>query len=442
MTVCRFAAVLVIGLCIRPASADDWPQWLGPDSASEWHEAGIRTAFAEGDLAAKWSTPCGYGYAGPAVADGKLFLFDYEITDGEVENNPGRPVELKGNERLHAIDIATGDVVWTKGMPVDYYVSYPGGPRATPAIDGDHVYTLGTEGDLVCRQTADGEQVWHVNLLETYGVKTPIWGHSSCPLVIGELVYVMVGGEGTAIVAFNKQTGEEVWRALSANEPGYAAPSAIELDGKQCVVAFHPTGVSILEAGTGTELWTKPLTPKYGMSIAVPRRLGERMFVTAYGEAMLIEGVGSGDPKITWKSNASRKAVYCSNASPYFAEDVIVGCDIESSQLIAVDPSTGERLWENQEVLVGPDPGRRARHGTAFVVRHTPSGRYFLFNEMGELIACDLTRDGIEIHGRASIIDATNETWGRSVVWSHPAFADGCVFARNDKEVVCIDLKE
>lgn len=433
--------ILALTAVAVPAMADDWSRWLGSKGDSEWNESGVRTSFDE-DLPQKWAVECGYGYAGPVVAEGRVYLFDYEITEGSVENNPGRPVQLKGRERLHAIDAATGEVLWTRGAEVEYYVSYPGGPRATPCVDGDRIYTLGTEGDLTCRRTSDGEVVWHVNYQESFGVDTPIWGHSSCPLVVGDLVATMVGGDGTAIVAFDKNTGEEAWRALSSNEPGYAAPGLIELGGKQCIVAFYPGGVAVLEAASGAEVWTKPIQPKYGMSIAVPRLHGSQMFVTSYGEAMLVDGVGSGEPKIEWKENSSNEAVYCSNATPYFADEAIYGCDIESSQLMAVDPQTGERLWENADVVVGPDAGRRTRHGTAFLVRHTPTGRYFLFNERGELIVAELSREGIEVQGRAKIIEPTNEAFGRPVVWTHPAFANRCVYARNDEKLICVDLGE
>lgn len=441
MMVVRFAFALLLCVLAIPASAEDWPQWLGPNSASEWNAAGVKTQFGDGDLTTRWRVPCGPGYSGPVVVGGKVYLSDYEVTEGTIENNPGRPIALKGNERLHCIDAATGKVDWTKGMPVDYYVSYPGGPRATPCVDGDHVYTLGTEGDLVCRRTSDGELVWHVNYLKEFGTKTPIWGHSSCPIVVGDLVYTLVGGQGTAIVAFNKNTGKEAWRALNSSQPGYAAPIAMQLEGETCIAAFHPTGVSILDAENGAEKWSKSIQPKYGMSIAVPRKLGEQMFVTCYGEAMMVGGVGTGDPKTTWKSNAPRKAVYCSNAPPYFADDVVFGCDIESSKLMAIDPESGERLWEDEAVLVGSDAAG-VRHGTGFIVRHTPTGKYFLFNEIGELLVCDMTRDMFEVQARAKIIEPDGEAFRREVVWTHPAFAEGCVFARNNSEIVCVELKE
>lgn len=436
--------VLLLAVCavVNPALAEDWPQWLGPDRASNWDAAGIKASFKDGELQQKWSVPCGLGYSAPSVADGKVYVFDYEITEGTAENNPGRPIGLEGNERLHAIDSATGKTLWTKGMEVNYYVSYPNGPRSAPTIDGDYVYTLGTEGDLVCRRVADGEQVWHVNFLDKFGIKTPIWGHSSSPLVVGNLVVSMVGGEGTAVVAFDKTTGTEAWRAMSSTEPGYSSPSTTVVDGRTCVVAFHPTGVSLLDAETGEEFWTKSIQSKFGMSIAVPRRLDEQMFVTGYGEAMLLDALASGNPKITWKENSAREAVYCSNSTPYFTKDAIFGCDIETSKLMAIDPATGERLWEDLEILVGPDAGRLPRHGTGFIVRHTPSGRYFIFNEQGDLIVCDLTREAITVHGKQNIIAPVGEAFGRDVVWTHPAFAEGCVFARNDREIVCVDLKE
>ena len=436
--------LLTVGLLLAAAAAqaEDWPQWLGPDGASTWHATGIKTEFEPDELEQVWSLPCGVGYSGPAVAAGKVYLFDYQVTEGTIENNPSRPIKLQGQERLHCIDATTGKPIWTKGMPVEYYVSYPSGPRATPTVDGQHVYTLGTEGDLVCRNTANGEVVWQVNFLKEFGIKTPIWGHSSSPLVIDNLVYCMVGGEGTAIVAFDKATGKEAWRALSSSEPGYAAPTALEINGTTYVAAFHPAGVSILDPKQGTELWSKPIASKYGMSIAQPRLLGDKLFVTGYGSALMIDGATSDDPKAIWRSTSSRKGISCANSTPYLTTDTIFGCDSDSSEVMAVDATTSERLWTNQDVVLGEDGSSRDRHGTAFLVRHAASGRYFLFNEGGELMVADLTREGITLHGRTKIIEPTGEAFGRSVVWSHPAFAQGCVFARNDQEIVCVSLKE
>lgn len=431
--------IIVFALLASSASADDWPGYLGPNGKSEWREEAVKTVLHDGELTPRWQAECGYGYAGPAVADGKVYLFDFELKSGKVENNPSQPVKVSGNERLHCIDAESGEALWTRGESVDYYISYPGGPRATPTVDGEHVYTLGVEGDLICRRTSDGETVWHVNFLEKYGVKTPIWGHSSCPLVHGDLLYVMVGGEGSAVVAFDKLTGEETWKTLSSDQPGYSSPMIANLAGVHRLVAFHPTGVSTLDLATGAELWTKKIKPNYGMSIAVPRINHNRMFATGYGESMLLTSLSDTAPKIAWRSKP-KQSVYASNVTPFFADDAIYGCDIESSELVAVDPESAKRLWTNRDVVVGADANRKPRHGTLFLVRHTPSGRYFLFNELGELVIANLTREGITEHSRTKLIEPTGEAFGRKVVWTHPAFADKCIFVRNDQQIRCFSL--
>lgn len=433
------AIAVVIGLTTIPATADDWPGWLGPDRTSEWREEGVKTAFDEGELKQRWRADCSYGYAGPAVAGGRVYLFDYEIAEGKIQNNPSQPIKLSGNERLHCLDAKTGEQLWTKSQAVNYYVSYPGGPRATPTVNGQYVYTLGVEGDLTCRNTSDGETVWHVNFLDKYGIKTPIWGHSSCPLVVGDLLYVMVGGEGSAVVAFDKATGTEAWKALSSDEPGYCSPIVTKLAGADRLVAFHPAGVSALDLKTGEELWTKAIKSNYGMSIALPRVNDNRMFVSGYGASMMLSELGEPVPTVALRGKPN-VSVECSNSTPYFASDAVYGCDANSSALMGIDPNDGARLWKNRDLVVGPDAGRNTRHGTVFIVRHTPSGRYFLFNELGQLIVADLTREGVTEHGTAKLLEPTGEAFGRSVVWTHPAFAEKCVFVRNDKEICCYSL--
>ncbi|MEM8865758.1 MAG: PQQ-binding-like beta-propeller repeat protein, partial [Planctomycetota bacterium] len=125
----------------------------------------------------KWRADVAYGYAGPAISDGKVYLFDYVLESGEIANLPSRRDELTGAERLTCFDAATGKVLWRKQYDRDYAVSYGGGPRCTPTVDGDRVYTLGAEGDLTCWKTADGAQLWQINFGEAFGVETPIWGH-------------------------------------------------------------------------------------------------------------------------------------------------------------------------------------------------------------------------------------------------------------------------
>ncbi len=435
-------SLLSILLFATFASADDWPEWRGPKRAGDYNEPGLLKELPASGLSQVWRADCGYGYAGPAVAGGNVYLFDYVKTGGEITNLPSRRDELEGKERLRCFRANSGDELWSSEYDRTYSVSYPGGPRATPTVAGGYVITLGVEGDLMCHRASDGERLWHVNFLEKYGVETPIWGHSAPPLVLGDLVIAVVGGNDALAVAFDVKTGAEQWRALDADEPGYCGPTTIEQGGGENVLVYYPLGVAALEPTTGAVKWSADLRAKFGMSIATPVANENRLFVSGYGESMMMTLDPTGlKNAIDWRGKPNT-SVYASNATPYFADEAIYGCDIESSELMAVDPETGERLWETKQPTLADPNQRRPRHGTAFIVRHTPSGRYLLFNESGELIVAQMSREKYDEQWRAKLVEPTSDAFGRPVVWVHPAFAEGCVFARNDKEIVCARIAE
>ena len=215
--------VFVPAVFVPVAGAEDWPQWMGTNRDGVVRETGIIAAIPAEGLPIKWRVPIAGGYSGPAVVDGKVLVFDYAKAAGEVTNNPGERVELSGQERLTALDAATGEQLWQHAYDCPYSISYPAGPRCTPTVHDGLVYSLGAEGDLRCLRVADGTLVWQTNLKEQFGVEAPIWGFASHPLVDGDLLYTMVGGDGQALVAFDRLTGEVRWKALS-DAAGYCPP--------------------------------------------------------------------------------------------------------------------------------------------------------------------------------------------------------------------------
>ncbi|HEV7279772.1 MAG TPA: PQQ-binding-like beta-propeller repeat protein [Pirellulaceae bacterium] len=436
------AYALSLGLLVSAASplamrADDWPQWLGPNREATWNETGIVDGFSEGGPKIKWRVPVGYGYSGPAVADGKVYVADFVKASGELTNNPGARDRLSGQERLLCLDAATGKQLWAFAEDRQYALSYPGGPRCTPTVDGDLVFFLGAEGDLVCLKTADGSVVWKKKLTQEYQTETPIWGFAAHPLVVGDLLYCVVGGQGTVAVAFDKRTGKEVWRALSAPEPGYSPPTQIEQNGKPVLAVWHPEALNGLDLATGAVLWSVPLKPSYGMSIMAPRQEGDILFAAGIGNvgAAVRLPKGEGEPDVLWRSNV-RTGVHPVNSTPYVLDGVIYGNDGESGGIIAAKLIDGERLWQSFEATT--TEGRPVRQATVFLVRN--ADRFFLFNDQGELIIAKLSPEGYEEIDRAKIVEPTQQVNNRTVVWSHPAFAERSCFARNDKEIVCVDL--
>jgi outer membrane protein assembly factor BamB len=429
---CAIAAFLCVTTAVR---ADDWPQWLGPQRASIWSEKGIIDSFPKNGLKAKWRQPVGFGYAGPAVGKGRVFVADFVKQEGKITNNPGKRDVLIGMERVLCFDAKNGDLLWKHEDKRSYALSFPAGPRCTPTVDGNRVYALGAEGNLLCLNALNGDVVWQKDFKKEYGAKTPIWGFAAHPLVYGEMVYCIVGGKDSVAVAFDKHNGKEVWHKLSAAEQGYCPPTLIEHAGKFQLLIWHPEAINSLDPKTGDVHWSVALKPDYAMSITAPRKLGDLLFVSGYQHEALLLKLENGKPATVW-TGKPKTAVYCDNSTPFLEDGVIFGVDGNAGALVAASLKDGKRLWQTRKPI--NDNPDNVLHGTAFLVKH--QDRFVLFSETGDLIFAKLSPEKYEEISRCHILDPTNSAFGRKVVWSHPAFAEKCCFARNDEELVCVNL--
>ncbi len=225
---------------------------------------------------------------------------DYVKESGEATNIPSALDPLTGVERVLCFDSASGRLIWKFEYARDYLMSYPSGPRCTPIIDDGRVYALGAEGDLNCLDAEDGALIWTKRFKQDYGAETPVWGHSAHPLVHGDTVYCIVGGEGSLVVAFDKHTGAERWRALSASSQGYCPPSVMTVDGVDQLIIWHPQAINSLNPDTGEVYWSEAMKPTWGGSIQAPRTLGNHLFVGGPGVAGYFElEVTDGVPEAT-----------------------------------------------------------------------------------------------------------------------------------------------
>ncbi len=423
--------------------AEDWPQWRGPQRDGRWNETDLLPTIPAAGLTTAWRMPVGGGYAGPAVAGGKVYVFDYDLASGTVENNPGGRNALQGQERLWCLSETDGKVLWKFAYDCPYSISYACGPRCTPTVDGSVVYILGSEGHLHCVNATDGTEVWQRVLKSSPEAESPIWGFASHPLVDRERLLVLEArpkGQG-AVVCLNKFTGETMWDYAFPNEIGYAPVSLVEIEGVPQLLAWHAGAVVGLKRESGELLWEFPLKPDFAMSIAAPQVVGDQVFASAMKTTGAVFTVYTSKSGENWLTNSQWTGskdvgVYCSNMTPLIQDGVVYGIDVEKGWLAAVRLSDGERLWTTYEPTTND---RRARHATAFIV--SLGDRAVLFNESGDLIMAKLTPEKYVELGRTHLLEPTGEAFGRSVVWSHPAFANGHVFARNDKEVVCVSLR-
>ena len=424
--------LLALGWCAR-VGADDWNQWRGPNRDGVWSETNTLTTFPEAGADVLWRVPVANGFAGPAVADGRCFVMDYVRREGDPTPNPGKRNRLQGEERVLCLDARTGKELWRRVYDCDYNISYPNGPRATPTVDGDRVYSLGAEGHLHCLDVADGEVLWRRDLKRDYGMDAaPFWGFAAHPLVEGDTIYLLVGGEGSIAVALDKMTGKERWRALSAKSTGYCPPTMIEAGGVRQLIIWHPESLNSLNPQTGEVFWSFPMQPAYDMSIVAPIQHGEYLYATALQGTSLLLKLDPDQPRAeeVWRG----KGLHSDHNPPLIVDGYLYGID-GRGPLRCFDLLTGEKKWQSMATATG---GRPANSTTGFLVRN--GDRYWIMTETGELIVARLSPTGFTELGRAKILEPTTRTSNRTVVWSHPAFADRCLFARNDKEIVCVSL--
>jgi outer membrane protein assembly factor BamB len=436
------------GLCAtlitNVSTADDWPQWMGPQRDGVWRETGVVDKFPAGGLPVRWRVKIGGGYAGPAVVGNRVFVTDKQMPDGA--RNPDNPFQrgrMAATERVLCLNDADGSIVWKHEYDCPYTVSYPAGPRTTPVVRDGRVYTLGAEGHLFCLNAEDGQVVWSKNFRTDYShSEAPVWGYSANPLLDGDRLICLVGGKGTTVVAFHKDTGKELWRAIDSSGehgPGYGVPIIIEAGGKRQLIVWHPRAISSLDPETGRIYWEHPFEVQSGLTAPMPRFDGERLFVTAFYNGALMLKLDRDQPtaSLDWRRHGQNErntdALHSIIATPVLDGGHIYGV-CSYGELRCLDIANGDRKWATFQAT----SGQSARWGNAFLTRH--ADRYFLFSEQGDLIIAKLSPQGYEELSRAHLLDPTGPAQRRDVVWTHPAYAHRNVYARNDKEIVSVRL--
>lgn len=405
-------AAVVLARAPLEAAAGDWPGWRGADRSGVSTETGLLKRWPEGGPKRLWkATGLGGGYSTPSVAAGRVFLLG-----------------SKGNDEfLLALDARDGRLLWSTRVGAvgeNTGPNYPG-PRSTPTVDGDRLYALGSDGDLVCARTADGTVVWRHHLGREFEGNRGTWAYAESVLLDGETLVCTPGGPSATLLALHKKDGRVRWKAKvpGGNEAGYASVVVARVGGVRLYVQFLGSGVVAVDARDGRFLWRYARNVG-GVSCVTPIVHGDRVFTSASGtdgaggDALLRLDARGG--KVEVKEIYLVRSITAAHGGVVRVGDYLYGCN--STGLVCADFATGARKWHDRSV------------GRGAVV--AADGMLYLRSERGAVALVEATPVGYRERGRFE-----PPARSRFPAFAHPVVAGGRLYLRDADVLLCYDVK-
>lgn len=404
--------ICLAALCtFNAACADDWPQFLGANRDGKSAEKGLISEFPADGPEVLWRTPLGVGLSGVAIADGMAFTMFQDDT----------------KQYVVAVDAITGKKKWQVNVSPVYENSMGNGPRATPTVVDGTVFVYTGEGVLAAIGAADGIVKWSVNTVKTTGGKPSDYGMASSPLVLDSGVVVHVGASNGCVCCFHKETGAKIWTA-GDELAGYSSPIVATLAGRQQIVALVGPEVLAIDPVDGQTLWTYAFETEYNCNTANPVVLdGSSILISAgenHGSAILKVTADGENLNVAeaWTSLGKSSVLRAEWQTPALAETVVYGLDNIGSagpitNLVCVRVSDGKQLWMEK------------RFGKSNFVM--ADGKLFITTMRGELVIGEVSPAGYKETSKAALIGMTRQA---------PAIANGKLYIRDDKELVCVNV--
>jgi outer membrane protein assembly factor BamB len=379
-------------------------------------------------LKVRWHVPVGWGYSSPVVAQGRAYLTD---CDGTLP---------KAKERILCFEEATGKPLWNYSTDVTYtkdtyYVDKNGRPTmpgqtptSTPIVNAGKVYSVGMPGNVTCLDALKGDLLWKKDLAEEYQL-----GEFPCPkaspLIENDLLIVFIGGKpGACVVALDKNSGKEVWKALN-DTLTHSSPIVFIAGGKRQLIVWTNEAISSLDPATGKVYWREKLLTSSDYVISTPVFCDNLLLI---GGLMLKLDPEKPAASVLWPNTKAVSRRILSNTSTALLQDGYVFSAKSNGQFVCLEATTGKQVWETDKVT--------DLKGGASIHPTVNADSVFLYTERGELILAKLSSKGCQEISRASLLEPTYPFGGRNVAWSPPAYANRCIFARSDKELICVSL--
>ena len=400
-----FGAWYLVGGVLNAEVADnskaDWPQWRGPNRDGISSETGFLKSWPKEGPKVLWRIPFGEGYSGISIAQGKIYTMFAEGDD----------------EFVICLDTSDGKEIWRFRSGAKFTEQRGDGPRSMPTVHGDSVFALGAAGTLYALNARNGTKLWAHNFVEEFNSTIPTWGFSSSPLIEGNLLIVEVGGKDEkAIGAFDKRSGDVVW-TNHTDEVGYSSPIPIDFGGVRQIIFLTSKTLLSLAPEDGQIYWKYPWPE--GINIATPIFIpDDKIFISASYDkgAVLLRMIADEDEieiKEVWKSRVMKN---------HFNSSVLQGnylYGFDNAILTCIEVNTGEEQWRQ----------RGFGKGSLLLAE----GYLIILGEGGKLALAEAAPSEYKEKALFQLFD--------DKCWTVPTLAGGKLYLRNQKEMVCLDLR-
>jgi outer membrane protein assembly factor BamB len=379
----------------------DWIAFRGPNADGISPETGINKSWSSSPPRLLWKQNLSDGgFAGPSSAHGLVYIIDHQ-----------------GNEDvIRAFDLQSGQERWRYSYEDASGDNY-GYARSTPAIDGETLYAVSRMGKLICLEALTGKLLWQKDLIAEFGGRLPSWEMAVSPVIDGDRLIVVPGGNNASVVALNKKDGQVIWKGGGSEAPGYATPVVAVINGKKQYVCFLARSVVGVDAENGQVIWRHPWRTSYDVNAATPLVMGDSVFITSgYGTGCAMLDIQGGRVSVRWQHREMKSRF----SSPIYYDGHIYGTT-EPGELLCIDPSSGRVLWQQRGFewggLMGVDGAlivMNGAEGDVVLVERSPAA----YRELGRI----------------------KPLGGRS--WTAPILSRGKLIVRNNNAIACLELKK
>lgn len=392
------ACLIVLATAACAADPAVWPRYNGPNGDGWSPATGINKDWKAKAPVELWRLALGdKGYAGVSSDGIAVYVIDH-AGDQDI---------------VRAIDLDKGVELWRFAYADNAKENY-GFARATPAVSGGHVFTLGRLGQLHCLDAKTGAKVWNIDIVATFKGKPPQWQYAGSPIVVGRTVIVAPGGDNAAVVALDVATGKTVWTGGGSDRAGYSTPV---VHGTQLALM---TGEHLLalDVASGKQLWAFTWKTKYDVNASTPLITDAGVFITSgYGTGCAMVKLEEGTAKEVWKNTLVQSHMN----SPVLYEGSIY-CTSDPGALVCLDAKTGTEHWRQKGFGKG---GLMAVDGCLIVTDE----------KSGETTLVALDAKAYREFGRVKPFN------GGGTFWTQPVLAAGRLILRSKDSLACLDLR-